>query len=128
MTNAPSAEFETEERAVEPIHRSLLTTLDHCARANPRLKTEIAIYAAIDVAVDLSIASGLLWSKRPDIVATLRVLADRLERRQQNEPVPAILTSHLLNVLRQPQADVRLGRQAVERGTSSRNLAGRSMS
>ena len=51
--------------------RSLLTTLDHCACANPRLKTEIAIYAAIDVAVDLSIASGLLWSKRPDIVATL---------------------------------------------------------
>ena len=109
MTNAPSAELESEERAVEPIHRALLTTLDHCACANPSLKTEIAIYAAIDVAVDLSIASGLLWSKRPDIVATLRVLADRLEQRQQNEPAPTILTSNLLNVLRQPQADVRLG-------------------
>jgi hypothetical protein len=49
MTNAPSAELETEERAVASIHRSLLTTLDHCACANPGLKTEIAIYAAIDV-------------------------------------------------------------------------------
>jgi hypothetical protein len=42
MTNAPSAEFETEEREVELIHRSLLTTLDHCACANPSLKTETA--------------------------------------------------------------------------------------
>ena len=52
MTNAPSAKFvETEERAVEPVRRALLTTLDHCARAEPTLRTEIAIYAAIDVAV-----------------------------------------------------------------------------
>jgi hypothetical protein len=112
MTNAPSAELETEERAVEPIHRALLTTLDQCAYTNPMLQTEIAIYAAIDVAVDLSIASGLLWSKRPDIVATLRVLADRLEQRQQNEAVPTIVTSNLRNVLRQSQADVRLNPKA----------------
>ena len=78
MTNVPSAEIvETEERAVEPVYGALLTRLHHCARADPTLKTEIAIYAAIDVALDLSIASGS-WSKRPDIVATLRVLADGL--------------------------------------------------
>ena len=101
MTNAPSAKFvETEERAVEPVYGALLTRLHHCARANPTLKTEIAIYAAIDVAVDLSIASGFLWSKRPNIVATLRVLADRLEHRQQNEPLSPIVISELRNVLR----------------------------
>ena len=101
MTNAPSAEMvETEERAVEPVYAALLTRLHHCARANPTLKTEIAIYAAIDVAVDLSIASGLLWSKRPDIVATLRILADRLEQRRQNEPTPSIIISELLAVLK----------------------------
>ena len=101
MTNAPSAKFvETEERAVEPVRRALLTTLDHCARAEPTLRTEIAIYAAIDVAVDLSIASGFLWSKRPNIVATLRVLADQLEHRQQNEPLSPIVISELRNVLR----------------------------
>ena len=78
---------ESEERAVEPVYAALLTRLHHCARANPTLKTEIAIYAAIDVAVDLSIAFGLLWSKRPDIVATLRILADGLEQHQQiNQP------------------------------------------
>ena len=115
MTNTPSAELETEERAVEPIHRALLTTLAQCAYTNPRLQTEIAIYAAIDVAVDLSIASGLLWSKRPDIVATLRVLADRLEQRQQHEAVPTIVTSNLRNVLRQSQADVRLNPKAPSR-------------
>jgi hypothetical protein len=112
MTNAPSAELETEERAVEQIHRSLLTTLDHCSCANPKLRTEIAIYAAIDVAVDLSIASGFLWSKRPDIIATLRVLADRLEQRQQNEPVPTLVTSNLRNVLRQSQPNGRLDPKA----------------
>ena len=115
MTNTPSAELETEERAVEPIYRALLTTLAQCAYTNPRLQTEIAIYAAIDVAVDLSIASGLLWSKRPDIVATLRVLADRLEQRQQHEAVPTIVTSNLRNVLRQSQADVRLNPKAPSR-------------
>jgi hypothetical protein len=78
----------------------LLTRLHHCARANPTLKTEIAIYAAIDVAVDLSIASGILWSKRPDIVATLRILADGLEQRRQNEPTPSIIISALLAVLK----------------------------
>ena len=101
MNSAPSAEMvETEERAVEPVYAALLTRLHHCARANPTLKTEIAIYAAIDVAVDLSIASGLLWSKRPDIVATLRILADGLEQRRQNEPTPSIIISELLAVLK----------------------------
>jgi hypothetical protein len=60
----------------------------------------------------LSIASGFLWSKRLNIVATLRVLADRREQRQQNEPVPTIVTSNLRNVLRQSQPDVRFNPKA----------------
>ena len=100
MTNVPSAEIvETEERAVEPVYGALLTRLHHCARADPTLKTEIAVYAAFDVALDLSIASGLIWSKRPDIVATLRVLADGLEQRRQNEPMPALIISELRALL-----------------------------
>jgi hypothetical protein len=93
---------ETERRLApaEPIYRTLLLTLRHLAGANETLPTEAAVIACIDIAVDISASSGILWQQHPDIVAALHTLADGLDERRKREPAPPVTIDTLRAVLR----------------------------
>jgi hypothetical protein len=85
--------------ACEPVYRDLLTVLAVHGHNDPTLKVEVAIVALVDAAFDLASASGLLWSADFDLVAALRIEADRWEQRRQSEPAPPVIET-LRDVLR----------------------------
>jgi hypothetical protein len=101
MWKPPAKVLEVEERfaACLPIYQDLMTILDVHARHKPALKPEVAIIALIDAALDLASASGLLWNADFDLVAALRLEADKWEQRRRNEPAPPVIDT-LAAVLR----------------------------
>jgi hypothetical protein len=94
MTTPPWAPFgriaEAEQRlaASEEIYRMLLAALHIVARRDPAARTEAAVAAALDLALDLSVSSGWLWASDYDIPDAMRSLADQLEARRAQEPPP----------------------------------------
>jgi len=86
-----SPEPDARIAAVEPLYRALLAKLHAAAYiSEDDLPTAAAVMAAIDLAADLALASGLLWAQ-PDLVAALRTLADDLEQRREAEPARPLL-------------------------------------
>jgi len=86
-----SPEPDARIAAVEPLYRALLAKLHAAAYiSEDDLPTAAAIMAAIDLAADLALASGLLWAQ-PDLAAALRTLADDLEQRREAEPPRPLL-------------------------------------
>ena len=85
MTDPPTPE---RLAAYEPIYRALLRILHALGRADGDLRSDVAVVAAVDLAADLAVTSGLLWvtDEGGDIVAVLRNLADHLQQRRDREP------------------------------------------
>jgi hypothetical protein len=77
---------------VEAIYAVLWRSLNLASRAAQDLPVTSALVALIDLAADLSSASGLLWTQ-PDFVAALRDLADKLEARRDRETAPPLHTT-----------------------------------
>jgi hypothetical protein len=82
-------ERQPDPRPAEP-YRDMLMALCLASREDPNLSTAAAIEAAIELAADLSIMSGMAWAS-PDIIESLRNLADDLEARRTGEPPPPLL-------------------------------------
>jgi hypothetical protein len=89
---APPPDAPLDATATEAVYRVLWKTLRTVADVSEELPAAIAVVACVDLAADLSIASGILW-QTPDIVAALRTLADDLERRPTDEPAWPMLTT-----------------------------------
>jgi hypothetical protein len=68
------------------------SALNAASRADPSLPTASAIMAAVDLAFDLAVASGMIHAS-PDLIESLRSLADQLEQRRDSEPAPPLITT-----------------------------------
>jgi hypothetical protein len=55
--------------------------------------------ACVDLAVDITLASGLLW-QAADLPAALRSLADTLVKRRESEPARELIATVLVGRLR----------------------------
>jgi hypothetical protein len=82
----PQPEIAPQLRAADPVYNALMQALHGCSR-DETVTTLAAVTAAVELAGELAVASGLLWS-HPSIVAALRGLVDGLEQRQKDEPLP----------------------------------------
>jgi hypothetical protein len=92
MTTPDTNPWQQDERAAhrsatDPLYDALMQTLRNCARANADLPAANAIMAAMDLAGDLAVSSGVLWTS-PDIIESLQALTRTLERRRDNGPMP----------------------------------------
>jgi hypothetical protein len=76
--------------ATEPAYRAMWTALNAASRADPSLPTASAIMAAIDLAFDLAVASGMIYAS-PDLIESLRSLADQMEKRRDSEPAAPLM-------------------------------------
>jgi hypothetical protein len=94
------AEAERRLQSVEPIYRALLAMRRHLASEDETLPCEAAVIAAIDIAVDISASSGILWQQHPDLVDALHKLAASLYERRKREPAPPVTIATLRDVLR----------------------------
>jgi hypothetical protein len=61
--------------------------------------TAAAVMACVDLAVDITLASGLLW-QAADLPAALRSLADTLVKRRESEPARELIATVLVGRLR----------------------------
>jgi hypothetical protein len=89
MTDPPTERL----AAYEPIYRALLRILHALGRADGDLRSDAAVIAAVDLAADVAVSSGLLWvtDEGGDIVAALHNLADHLQKRRDSEPAKPLL-------------------------------------
>jgi hypothetical protein len=76
--------------ATEPAYRAMWSALNAASRADPALPTASAIMASVDLAYDLAFASGMIHAS-PDLIESLRSLADQMERRRDSEPAPPLI-------------------------------------
>jgi hypothetical protein len=76
----------------EALYRQLHLALGICARGDVEIPIWAALVSLLDVAADLVVTSGTLWTT-PDMVAAMRVVADELERRREHDPPEPLLAT-----------------------------------
>jgi hypothetical protein len=96
-TPAPTNPWQQQEQAehraaTDPTYNTLLQALRTIARADPTLTPAVAIMALGDLAGDLAISSGAVWTS-PDLVDSMQKLTDTLAR-HRDAGMPASAKAH----------------------------------